>query len=101
MSTRYTGIKGKRVDGEIARGTTIYPEIPATVDDIYLISTIGDRFDILASEYYSNSKHWWIIASNNPTLDRASLQITPGVQIRIPLPLERVLNQYKEVNKNR
>ena len=101
MSTRYTNIPGKRVDGEIARATTIYPEAPATVDDIYLISTVGDRFDVLASEYYGNSKYWWIIAANNPTLDRASLQVTPGVQIRIPLPLERVLNQYKEVNKNR
>ena len=101
MSTRYTGIKGKRVDGEIARGTAIYPEVPASTEDIYLISTSGDRFDILAFEYYGNAKYWWIVASNNPTLDRSTLQITPGVQIRIPLPLERVLSQYKEVNTNR
>ena len=101
MSTRYKNTKGRRVDGTVIRSSTVYPEAPATVDDIYVISTVGDRFDVLASEYYGNSKYWWIIAANNPILDRSSLQVTPGVQVRIPLPLDRVLNQYKEVNTNR
>jgi len=101
MNTRYSNIPGRRVEGELVRASTVYPEIPASVDDIYILTTVGDRFDILASEYYGSSKYWWIIASNNPELDRSAINVTPGVQVRIPLPLEKVLNQYKKTNSNR
>lgn len=101
MNSRYSNISGKRVNGTIARGTTIYPEVPASTEDVYIIATTGDRFDILASQFYGNPKYWWIIASNNPDVDRSSLNITPGVQLRIPLSLEKVLNVYKNINRNR
>ena len=101
MRDRYSNIQIKRVEGKRVRRTAIYPEIPASLDDIYVISTLGDRFDILASHYYGSSDYWWIIASNNPTVDRSALNITPGVQIRIPLPLEKALELYKRTNINR
>lgn len=101
MNTRYSNNPGRRVDGELIRTSTVYPQIPASTDDIYILSTVGDRYDVLASEYYGNSKYWWIIASNNPDLDRSALNVTPGVQVRIPLPLEKVLNQYKKTNSTR
>jgi hypothetical protein len=31
-----------------------YPRIPLSVNDIYVITTIGDRFDLLALQYYSD-----------------------------------------------
>ena len=101
MRNRYSNIQLKRVEGKLARRTAVYAEVPASLNDIYVISTIGDRFDILASHYYGNSDYWWIIAANNPELDRSSLTITPGIQIRIPLPLEKVLELHKTSNLNR
>ena len=101
MQNRYSNILLKRAEGKVVRRTTVYPEIPASLEDIYVISTIGDRFDILASHYYGSSRYWWIIAANNATIDRSSLNIVPGVQIRIPLPLERALDLYKKANINR
>ena len=83
------------------KGTTVYPNLPAHPDDIYLISTIGDRFDVLASEYYGDSSLWWIIASANPEIARDTLSITPGIQIRVPHDKVRILNLYAQANINR
>lgn len=101
MRDRYSNTPIKQVEGKRLRRTTIYPEVPSSLEDIYVISTLGDRFDILATHYYGSSDYWWIIASNNPGVDRSALTITPGVQIRIPLPLEKALELYKRVNLNR
>lgn len=86
----------------IPRKTTlVYPYIPEHPDDIYVITTLGDRFDILASQYYGDSSTWWIIASANPEVDRSALQITPGIQLRIPFSKSRVLNLVQSANINR
>ena len=78
----------------------VYPDIPETSEDIYLITTAGDRYDILAQQFYGNTDYWWIIAAaNNSTRD--SLYIEPGVQIRVPQPRNRVLTIYDRENKNR
>lgn len=88
-------------DGTLRKATTVYPDLPAHPDDIYLISTTGDRFDVLASEFYQDSSLWWIIASANPSISRDTLNITPGVQIRIPFDKVRILNLYSQVNTDR
>jgi len=78
----------------------VYPDIPETSEDIYLVTTAGDRYDILAQQFYGNTDYWWIIAAaNNSTRD--SLYIEPGVQIRVPQPRNRVLTIYDRENKNR
>ena len=41
-------------------GTTKYPEIPLNFEDIYVYAEQGDRFDVLAQEYYGDSKLWWL-----------------------------------------
>ena len=78
----------------------VYPDIPETSEDIYLITTAGDRYDILAQQFYGNTDYWWIIAAaNNSTRD--SLYIEPGVQIRVPQPRNRVLTIYDRENRDR
>ena len=78
----------------------VYPDIPETSEDIYLVTTAGDRYDILAQQFYGNTDYWWIIAAaNNSTRD--SLYIEPGVQIRVPQPRNRVLTIYDRENKDR
>lgn len=82
-------------------GTTIYTVPPESIEDYYLITTVGDRFDILSKQYYGDEKYWYVIATANPHIRRDSLNIEPGYQIRIPLPLGRVLNSMTIENNRR
>ena len=83
------------------RGTTVYRVPPESADDLYVITTVGDRFDLLAQQFYSDSEYWWIIASANPTVRRDSISITPGTQLRIPGSLAETLRFYENANTNR
>ena len=78
----------------------IYPTIPETEDDIYIIASVSDRYGKLASQYYNDSTLWWIIASSN-NHQRASLNPTPGAQIRIPASKELALRLYDDINSSR
>ncbi len=91
----YTSETGTRL-----KSNPIYPTIPETADDIYLISTSGDRYDILAREYYGDQTLWWIIASANNS-QKASLALELGIQIRIPADKSLALRLYEQVNKAR
>lgn len=70
--------------------TTRYPEIPRSNSDIYVVTTIGDRFDILANQYYGNPSLWWVIASANPEYV-SSLYPPPGIQLRIPANIADII----------
>lgn len=76
-----------------------YPRVPLSVDDIYVITTSGDRFDLLALQYYGDPSLWWIISVANEDLPQDSLYITPGIQIRIPNNPSEVLTSYKILNQ--
>ena len=98
---RYSNIKMK-VDreGKKYRRNLIFPEIPESLNDLYLITTAGDRFDTLALNYYKDSSLWWIIAgANNSKKD--SLVVQPGIQIRIPMDIQAVLDAFNSVNNDR
>ena len=82
------------------RRNPIYPTIPPTVDDIYIITTIGDRYDTLALQFYSDSSLWWIIAMSN-NYEKASLAVKPGVQLRIPGDKSNALQLYSQINSTR
>jgi len=79
-----------------------YPEIPRGSEDIYVYTTKGDRYDLLAQTYYNDSSLWWIIALcnlNNTIPD--SIYPNIGEQIRIPAAnrIARILSEYDELNK--
>jgi phage tail protein X len=78
--------------------TTSYPKIPYTSDDFYVITTGGDRFDILANEYYGNTEYWWVIAVANPHVSRKNFVINQGVQLRIPVNIEDIVAKFQEKN---
>ena len=42
-----------------------YPPLPLSTDDVYVITTSGDRFDLLANQFYGDVRLWWIIAYAN------------------------------------
>ncbi|MGY8868178.1 MAG: hypothetical protein ACKVJK_21430 [Methylophagaceae bacterium] len=78
----------------------IYPEVPASDDDIYVITTGTDRYDTLALQFYQDSRLWWVIASaNNSKTD--SLAVQQGIQLRIPSKPGNVITSYNELNENR
>jgi|TARA_R110000787_G_scaffold53250_1_gene124947 nucleoid-associated protein YgaU len=103
---RYTQIpirkkqKSKTVVGKRFYGTTIYPQIPLNFQDTYVFTQMGDRFDILAQQYYGNSNYWWVISIANETLKQSSLYLQPGLQIRIPSQLGAVLSEFNALNGN-
>ena len=99
--SRYSEIPVKRHNSQPVRSTSIYKIFEESSEDYYVISTEGDRFDTLASEYYRDSSLWYIIAAANPTVRRDTMYITPGYQIRIPLPLSKVLTVIERENKTR
>jgi len=86
--------------GKRYRSNPIYPSIPPTEDDFYIVSTVGDRYDTLALKFYRDTKLWWIIASAN-NINNASLVVEPGKQIRIPGNKQQAIELYNQVNSNR
>lgn len=79
-----------------------YPEITRDFSDIYVYTTRGDRYDLLALSYYGDAQLWWIIAranTNNTTPD--SLYPNIGEQIRIPgsSRVSTILSLYENLNK--
>ena len=87
-------------NGRRYRRNPIFPVIPAAPDDLYVISTAGDRYDTLALDYYNDPSLWWIIAASN-NQGRDSLAVKPGIQLRIPMNTSNVISQYNALNKNR
>jgi nucleoid-associated protein YgaU len=78
-----------------------YPNIPLSESDVYVITTVGDRLDSLAFSYYNDPTLWWIIAMANNNATKGALYPVPGTQLRIPVNVTAVINQYNQFNKVR
>ena len=79
---RYKTIpKEKSPEGKQMYQTVRYPEIPRSFEDTYVYTTIGDRFDTLAQQYYGDSSLWWVIANANGKLTQDSL--TPPLGLKL------------------
>ena len=79
---------------------TKYPLIPLSINDIYVITTIGDRYDLLAQQYYGDFSLWWVISIANDNLPQNSLYPPVGEQIRIPINVSDILSNYRNLNRN-
>jgi hypothetical protein len=78
-----------------------YPEIPLSIDDLYIITTNGDRLDLLADQFYGDVRLWWIISSANMNiLRRDTVGLKAGLEIRIPFDIQDILNKFEELNKD-
>ena len=107
MINRYQNIPKTKIDGKTVYKTSRYPEIPLSENDIYVISTQGDRFDVLAQQYYGDSSLWWVISIANtgnagagtlPVLPQNSLIIPEGTQIRIPNNPLQIYDVFNQIN---
>lgn len=91
----------KSPTGKQMYATSRYPEIPLSENDVYVYTTQGDRYDLLALNYYGDSSFWWIIAAANPNIDLMTLVIPEGVQIRIPSNFSQVVSEFNLINQLR
>jgi len=84
--------------GKTIYQTVKYPEVPLNPNDIYVIANKGDRFDILADQYYNDSSLWWVISTANNNVVQSSLYLPEGTQIRIPADVTSAINNFEAIN---
>jgi phage tail protein X len=96
---RYQNIPKTKIEGNLVYQTSKYPEVPLSVNDIYVYTTQGDRFDVLAQQYYKDSSLWWVISiANTDKLNQSTLIIPEGIQIRIPATYANVIRDFNVLN---
>jgi phage tail protein X len=95
---RYQNIPKTKIDGNLVYQTSRYPEVQLSVNDIYVYTTQGDRFDILSQQYYKDSSLWWVISIANNDLNQSTLIIPEGIQIRIPANYSNVVRNFNAIN---
>ena len=102
MPSRYQTIETTKlnVTGSLYYVTNVYPEIAPTDNDYYVITTVDDRLDLLAFDFYQDSSLWWIISSAN-ALPGDSIYPPVGIQLRIPQDIQSILTTYNRVNNVR
>ena len=100
MPSRLNYTTEKRTNGKRYYTNLKYPEIPLSVNDIYIITTSGDRLDTLANEFLNDVDLWWIITTANPDIIRRdSFNLKPGIEIRIPSNVQSVIESFEALNK--
>ena len=99
---RYSRVKTiknpKDNNGAKFYSTTIYPKIPLSENDIYVLTNQGDRLDLLAQQFYGDFNLWWIISSPNSNLPQNSLNVPLGTQLRIPKNTGRAISLINKLN---
>ena len=99
MASRYQNIPIVKLNltGSLYYRNNLYPTIEPTDTDYYVITTMEDRLDLMAYDFYQDSSLWWVIASAN-ALPGDSIYPPIGIQLRIPTNLQQVLNTYNLEN---
>ena len=61
--------------------TSYFLKVPETDDDTFIITQHGDRLDLLAHRFYSDTTLWWYIAKAN---NLTALNVPAGKSLVIP-----------------
>lgn len=83
----------KTEEGKRRYSTLYYPKFDLQSSDIYIITKISDRLDLLAYQYYGDTRFWVVLAKANK-LNNATIKPPVGFRLRIPFPL--TLNDLTE-----
>ena len=71
---RYEKVGTKKLaNGKKVLKTNIPSTIEKRDDDIYIITQDSDRLDLLANQFYNDSRLWWIIAQANVIIEAIPL----------------------------
>jgi phage tail protein X len=96
---RYQNIPKTKINKKLVYQTSRYPEVLLSPNDIYVYTTQGDRFDILAQQYYNDSSLWWVISiANTDKVNQSTIVIPEGLQIRIPATYANVIQDFNIIN---
>ena len=101
MANRLKYIKSRRKSEEKRYYKNLkYPDIPFTSNDIYVLTTVGDRLDSIAYQFYNDIRLWWIITTANPqTIRRDSYNLKPNLEIRIPGNVSLIVKEFEKINQ--
>ena len=86
--------------GQRFYNTVIYPSIPLSSDDVYIVCNSTDRYDTLALTYYGDSSLWWIISIANNASNQDGLYPPLDVYIRIPQNYLEILSSFEILNSS-
>jgi len=86
-------------NGKQRKATTIFPSIPPSPNDIFIITTTPDRLDKLANTFYQDITLWWVIAAANG-LGKGTLIVPGNTKLRIPTKTD-FLDRVVQTNKAR
>jgi|TARA_B100000902_G_C27258481_1_gene889292 phage tail protein X len=96
-NSRYDNNKIQKLkDGRRVFRSRLYPNIPLSDKDIYIVTQTGDRLDSLANEYYGDSSLWWIIATAN-NLHDVTFAMPDGTTLRIPVNYSKIVNDFRKL----
>ena len=98
--SRYTDIPNKKdtTYGIRSKRSTLYPPIARTDSDTYVLTQSGDTTYALAQKYYGDVNYYWVIGEANESIKKATQNIPPGTQLRIPSQLAKVLRDFEDLN---
>ena len=100
MASRLRTLKIKNINRKRTYRALKYPEIPLSIEDLYITTTDGDRLDLLANQFYQDLDMWWIIATANPgVVKRDTFNLKPGLEIRVPANPQGVMQEFESLNK--
>lgn len=96
-------VKDDSTLGRSYRKGVKYPLTEPSEDDVWVITTVGDRYDLLAFQYYGDTSLWWVINIANTgdyssDISFNSIFIPPGTQLRIPNDVQTILSDYSKLN---
>ena len=80
--------------------TVRYTKPPVQLDDEYIITREGDRWDLLSHQFYGDVSLWWFIALAND-IRPTSMIVPVGIQLRIPKNLDEVGRQLESAEKDK
>jgi hypothetical protein len=96
-NSRYENNKIQKLkDGRRVFRTRLYPDIPKSDKDIYIVTQTGDRMDALANQFYGDASLWWIIATANNIHD-ALFAVPDGTTLRIPQNYNKIINDFRKL----
>lgn len=98
MKRYSTNATQTRWDGRQVYKSTIYPIVKPSNSDLLIVASETDYLDTLAFKYYKDPTLWWVIASVN-NLGKGRMSIEPGTQVRIPVDILSILNDFKRLNQ--
>lgn len=100
MASRLRTLKVKKSNRKRIYRALKYPEIPLSIEDLYITTTDGDRLDLLANQFYQDVDMWWIIATANPGIvKRDTFNLKPGLEIRVPTDIQGIMQNFESLNK--